>query len=1080
VGTGLSNKLAGQIGEYRVCAELGRRGLIATPFSGNVPTFDVLATDEQCRTVTIQVKALRGTNWPSDTSRQGGLPASHLARSPSTSRNRCLDYFHPAQELSLLAATPSCSAKTDGDKHHLNIAPGARILVRSEEWLVRTFEPSTDGGRLIVCEGISELVRGVEAHFLTKLEDEIQVLDPAATTLVADDSPQFLASLLYIESLRLRSTPNDTHIRLAHQGVMKSKPYQFDPARIALRQPRPRILIADGVGLGKTLEAGIVATELIRRGRGKRILVITLKSMLTQFQKEWWSRFSIPLLRLDSVGLARVRDRIPANHNPFNYYEKTIISMDTLKNNLEYRNYLEKAYWDIIVIDECHNVAMRANDQGSSLRARLARLLSRRSDALILLSATPHDGSAKSFASLIHLLDRTVIPNPDSYTPADYRDKGLVVRRFKKDIRDQVGGDFQERVTDCLSAKASAAEETAYTALLNIPFTQTGKRLAGRGYELQRIGMQKALFSSPAAAIESTVARFKRLEAIDGPSDEVIREWEALEAFLEALRGIDRERFSKYRLLIETLALGTHQWSGTDPYDRIVLFSERIETLTWLQEHLAEDLKLKPNQIALLHGGLPDTDQQNLVDRFGRKDDPIRILLCSDVASEGLNLHYFCHRVVHFDMPWSLMTYLQRNGRVDRFGQTKQPRILYLQTEAQNEKIRGDQRILEVLQRKDEQANANLGDPLAFLDKYDAEQEAEVVAGFMSEGLSAAAVEHAMESIAAKSASNQLDHFNALMAALRQAPAAPAPAEEPHQTAKSRFSSHYAFAKSAIELLERRGSAIQWSASDATQTLTITAPRDLQVRLRQIPREAQRAPYVLCAEPARIMEEMEQARQAKAEDDTWPKIHYLWPQDPIFEWLADRIISEFRGHRAPVIRCPNVPPGEMTFIIAGTIPNRKGQPMVVEWQAVTRGAGGSFRMEAFDAFASRAGLAAGALANATRQVPAALQAALPDAVRQMRAHMVRAQREFAANTHAPFQKALEDLEKLWERQLAQLELDIASSGQPEQIRTARAAARKQEIEKDFQAYKGWVHDTMETEPEPFLQVIAAVCDAEME
>jgi SNF2 family DNA or RNA helicase len=215
----------------------------------------------------------------------------------------------------------------------------------------------------------------------------------------------------------------------------------------ALRQPRSRILIADAVGLGKTLEAGVLATELIARGRGKRILVVTQKSMLTQFQKEWWSRFSIPLVRLDSMGLARVRNRIPANHNPFNHFDRSIISIDTLKSNLEYRNYLENAWWDMIVIDECHNVAARSGEQGLAKRAKLARLLATRSDTLILLSATPHDGSARSFASLMALLDPTAISDPDDYTPEDFKDKGLVIRRFKKDIKDQVSSDFQERVT---------------------------------------------------------------------------------------------------------------------------------------------------------------------------------------------------------------------------------------------------------------------------------------------------------------------------------------------------------------------------------------------------------------------------------------------------------------------------------------------------------------------------------------------------------------------------------------------------------------------------------------------------------
>src|SRR5205814_10703167 len=138
------------------------------------------------------------------------------------------------------------------------------------------------------------------------------------------------AAILYLESHRRRSLANDTEIHLGHRGVMNLVPYQLDPALQALRQTRSRILIADAVGLGKTMEAGVLATELIQRGRGKRILVVALKSMLTQFQKEWWTRFSIPLVRLDSVGLARVRNRIPANHNPFNHFDRRLIPIDTL------------------------------------------------------------------------------------------------------------------------------------------------------------------------------------------------------------------------------------------------------------------------------------------------------------------------------------------------------------------------------------------------------------------------------------------------------------------------------------------------------------------------------------------------------------------------------------------------------------------------------------------------------------------------------------------------------------------------------------------------------------------------------
>jgi hypothetical protein len=225
----------------------------------------------------------------------------------------------------------------------LSYAPGSRVVIRDEESLIRRVDPAADGGWLLTCDGVSELVQGKSPLFLTELEQHIQVLDPSKTELVPDTSPTYNAAILYLESQRRRSIANDENIHLGHRGVMNLVPYQLDPALQALCQPPSRILIADAVGLGKTLEAGVLATELIQRGRGKRILVVTQKAMLTQFQKEWRSRFSIPLVRLDSVGLARVRNRIPANHNPFNYFDRSIISVDTLKSNLEYRNFLENA-----------------------------------------------------------------------------------------------------------------------------------------------------------------------------------------------------------------------------------------------------------------------------------------------------------------------------------------------------------------------------------------------------------------------------------------------------------------------------------------------------------------------------------------------------------------------------------------------------------------------------------------------------------------------------------------------------------------------------------------------------------------
>ena len=957
-----------------------------------------------------------------------------------------------------------------------DFAPGMRVVIRDEEWLVRRVDPSADGGDLLSCDGVSELVRGQEALFLTKLEEKIEILDPAQTALIPDTSDKYSAALLYLESQRRRSVPNDESIHLGHRSVMNLVPYQLDPALQALRQPRSRILIADAVGLGKTLEAGILATELIQRGRGKRILVVTQKSMLTQFQKEWWSRFTIPLVRLDSVGLARVRNRIPANHNPFNYFDRSIISMDTLKNNLEYRNYLGNAWWDIIVIDECHNVAARASETGLSRRARLARLLSGRSDTMILLSATPHDGSARSFASLMSLLDPTAISDPEDYTPDDFKSKGLVVRRFKKDIKDQVSADFQERETLQLRQNASPQEEAAYRALLAIPFTQSGKHNPGKPAELQRVGMQKGMFSSPAAALESTEKRIALLRGKASATADEANEVTALQDFSAALRQIDAASFSKYQRLLAHLRSKEANWQINKPDDRLVIFSERIETLNWLYQQLSRDLGLKDMQLALMHGGMTDTEQQELVERFGRLDDPLRVLLCSDVASEGLNLHYFCHRLVHFDLPWSLMVFQQRNGRVDRYGQKHKPQIVYLFTETQVEKIKGDLRILEILQAKDEQANKNLGDPASFLNVFDPEKEAEKVGDFMATGLSPDQVETKLDAAITAEDDNEGDWLMQLFGSGELAPEEkPTSSLDLIHAPACLFPGDYHFARTAFQVLSKEQEFAQWAPDDQEQLIALTAPRDLQERLRQLPREVIDANdrYILCANKDRVADAIESARQARAEEDTWPHIHYLWPQHPVMDWLVDRVLTQFGRHRAPVIQNSFLELGEQAFILMGLVPNRKGQPLLVDWQVATRKQGVAMTLEPYDNFIERAKLRADSLPNRGIAFDtAALQAALPEAVATMRAHMVTRQGTFDADMKSRLAGTLAELEVLQGKQVQQLELRLENL--LEGVRQSKREQRGKQIRQVFDEYRQWVEDTMTTQPQPYIRVLAAL------
>ena len=334
----------------------------------------------------------------------------------------------------------------------VDYTPGMRLIIRDEEWMVKKIETNSLDKKTLHCVGISSLVKDHEAMFLTDIEKTEQV-DPAKVRLVPDDSPFFRRSRLYIESQWRQKIPTDTNLHIGNRAAMDTMNFQLEPAQIALRKPRQRILIADAVGLGKTLEAGILMSELIARGKGKRILVVTVKSMMTQFQKEMWNRFTIPLVRLDSNRISRIRASLPTNYNPFFYYDKTIVSIDTIKRDVEYRTHLENSWWDIIVIDEAHNVAERGNQ---AQRARLAKLLAERSDTLIMLSATPHDGRSESFASLMNMLDPTAIADPHDYKKEDI--KGLCVRRFKKDIKDQVQGAFKEIKVNLEKCDASAKE----------------------------------------------------------------------------------------------------------------------------------------------------------------------------------------------------------------------------------------------------------------------------------------------------------------------------------------------------------------------------------------------------------------------------------------------------------------------------------------------------------------------------------------------------------------------------------------------------------------------------------------------
>jgi len=951
-----------------------------------------------------------------------------------------------------------------------------RVEIRDAEWRIQRADRSSDGGYLLSCVGLSELVRGRSALFLTALERDINVLDPANTELVDDLSDGYIASQLFLDTALRQTPPVDDRVHIGHKAALDLLPFQLDPALQALEQPRQRILISDAVGLGKTLEAGILVSELIRRGRGKRILVLAVKSMLAQFQQEFWQRFTIPLVRLDSVGLQRVYNQIPANHNPFHYFDRAIISIDTLKQKLEYRHYLEQAYWDIIIIDEAHNVARRSN---RSLRYQLAELLSTRSDTLIMLSATPHDGKPESFASLMNMLDPTAIANPADYQSEDFRDKGLVIRRFKGDIAAQLSKQFPEREIGTEQIAASPEEEHAFSELIAARFDSLDGTRQSAG-QLFRTTLEKALFSSPAACLSTIENRLTRLRKRE-PSTEILADISTLEGLSLALRAIRPESFSKYQLLLDLLRPGGTRdlgWRAKDPRDRLVIFTESLETLKFLESHLPQDLKLKSEQVAVLRGTMRDSELMDTVEAFGQKDSPIRLLLCSDVAAEGINLHHLSHRMIHFDIPWSLMVFQQRNGRIDRYGQTLKPQIRYLMTLSEQPEVRGDQRILEILIEKDEQAGRNIGDPSEFLGVFSVEEEEAIVAQAMEREPAANAGQNDPNDISAL-----FEDILGTTAAVAESGLKPFVQERPvTQPAnlkdviagnRNLFADDLSYAGATLKWLKQSGADLTFQLDAERRQVDFTAPADLRQRLKFLPREARPKDdrFILSDRRDQIQDAIKAAREG---EEFASPLQFLWPLHPVMEWLQDRVLDGFGRHTAPVIRISgHLSENEHWFAVQGGFPNKRGQALIQASIAV-RVQDGQITAE------SPLATLLDDLKLDGRKIPnpavpgnaADLRAMLPAVVKHVRGSL-KAQRDaLQAARLEKLNRHLENLSALRGKHLMQLELDLAQSDQPVVFKEKRKQDRSHHIERVFNEYQQWLEDTQRTEDDPYIQIIA--------
>ena len=867
--------------------------------------------------------------------------------------------------------------------------------------------------------------------------------------------------------------------------------FQHEPVKMVLKQPRVRLLIADDVGLGKTLEAGLIASELILRHRADRILVVTTRAMLTQFQQEFWTRFSIPLARLDSSAIKRMRNSIPANYNVFGQFDRVIISVDTLKGNQAYSNALETCHWDLVIIDEAHNVAERSKTTYGSVsqRAELAQLLSNTTDSLLLLTATPHDGRASSFSSLVNMLDPTRVPDPDKLRKPDIYD--LVIRRFR--ASKQVEADFSQRIKERilkevrfdLTPKEDKVFKFAFEMQLDLDSESERKlRKPKRAIDLFRTTLIKALLSSPKACLDTVNGRVKRISG--GSASETNRDIQVLEELGEMLNDLDVSDFGKYQNLLQVLRdIG---WAGKRAGDRLVIFSERIATLDWLSEQLARDLNLPKGAIAKVDGSRTvqaDEKTQKVLDDFGQRRSAIRILLASDMASEGLNLHFQCHRLIHFDLPWSLLRFQQRNGRIDRYGQNHRPEIYYFLGASAYKSVEAF-RVLKKLMEKDDQVRKSIEDPAVFMRKGSFEGE---------EAETAEAIEGNENSVLNDDGADirPLDNLNALFGNIT-----------PHGNAEvssfrrlKLFEDTFSFTSAMLLSRENqiKGLSIK---DDSIRLIEFNLPEELTtndafgyrtkgtVDDRYMPSEVLGSSKRIKLTDNRdvITHAIE---QAKDEERSWPELQYLWDVHPIVGWLGDLASSHFSYNEVPYCAVgQGLDYGEVAVLVHGMILNQSGKVSTDLWSVVRFSNYEDGNVDSLDAsvdcdvagFLEEIGFT-GQASNPGKEQDVPSNDILPVAVQEFQTELINRRKEHQDELNKTAQEMREKLEGFkarYDEQYSVDDLEAIStysddSEMPKRLRNIKK--HKGQSDANFDKWEDWIqrHLVLSDDPHPHVTIM---------
>jgi len=668
---------------------------------------------------------------------------------------------------------------------------GQMVLLRQRRYLVEGVEPGGGAGEAtrVALACVDDDAQGQELEVLWEHEVDAEVLTGEAWDSLATkgfDSADKFSSYLHTLRWNCVTATDPKLFQAPFRAGIQVNAYQLEPLRKALLLPRVNLFIADDVGLGKTIEAGLITRELLLRRKVRDIVVACPPSMISQWKDELEQRFGLTFEVLDKAYVTRMRQERGFGVNPWNTHSRFIISHRLLIDEAyagPLRDWLtEMRPGCLLILDEAHHAAPSSGAKYAidSKITKAVRDLAGRFEHRIFLSATPHNGHSNSFSALLEILDpqrfcRGVKPSPKLRNE-------VMVRRLKDDLREVAGG-FAKRVVvqEDIEGLSSEAPELRLAALLNEYRVCREQRLQASDKRVQAtsglliIGLQQRLLSS-IEAFWKTLRRhremvdrqtpdiLKGLSAIPAPepetpllvdgvdADDDRAEWDdaALEA--EELAEVERvtkasqvgaatpealKLFEKERALLQQMSdladahrgeadarvqkllawikaemcpdLGDKavaKWNDT----RVLIFTEYEDTRRYLQRQLEfalERTDRAKERIEVLTGATPGPRRDEIKQAFNAdpKRHPVRILLATDAAREGLNFQSHCWHLFHMDVPWNPGRMEQRNGRIDRKLQPKPEVFCHYFFYKQ----RPEDRILQVLVRKTETIKKELG-----------------------------------------------------------------------------------------------------------------------------------------------------------------------------------------------------------------------------------------------------------------------------------------------------------------------------------------------------------------------------------